>query len=135
MVVGFRLVAVLLVMTLAGGAQACLALCAGMAVKPNAVAVRTEKTTCHHCPVEKSGEKSKSEQGGGPCKQCQVGVQDRVVAERDHSVGAPGVELTFLSSVDVTPAAQAVVRGVERAHVLGHGPPGDVLHTFCVLLI
>ena len=134
MMVGFRLVSVVLVMTLAGGAQACLALCAGMAAKANVVAVRTEKAPCHHCP-EKAGERSKPDHGGGPCKQCQVVVQDRVAVERDHSLGAPALELTFLPVWDVAPAAQSAVRGVERAYLPVHGPPGGVLHAFCVLLI
>jgi hypothetical protein len=125
MLVMSRLVSLLLVLTLGGGAQACIASCANPAP---AAAAKVQKPTCHRC--EKNSHKAPE----APCPRCQLAAQDRAVADGNAvAIPAPDLfgaalpevsqELSFCQLLPVSP------RGVT------HGPPGDLFHQFCLLLI
>jgi hypothetical protein len=126
----FRLVAMLLALTLAGGAQACMALC----ITPAKAAQSTpQKPTCHHC-----GDKAPAtpvSHPGGPCKHCPTASQDRLATESDHTMLKTAVEFTLLPDFDLTPATPTVARGFIVTPPRVHSPPGDLLHQFCLLLI
>jgi hypothetical protein len=128
-----RLVSILLAVTLAGGAQACVAVCAPTPAK---AAAPPEKSPCHHCP-ERSGDKSSPGPGGAPCKQCQVATLDRVVIEHSHPDFSPTVELAFWSAAaDLAPAALSPAGPAGPARVPAvFCLPADRLHEFCLLLI
>jgi hypothetical protein len=133
MQVGFRFIAMVLIATLAGGAQACVALCGAPAVPVRAVAARPEKSSCHHCPA---GLPTKSTPASEtPCKQCQTATQDRLATERDQTVAKAALELSVTPLLDVLPSVTAPVRPDAVAQVPVHPPPGDRLHEFCLLLI
>jgi hypothetical protein len=135
-----RLVAVVLVLALAGGAQACAALCA-KPVQPAAapVAVTPEKgSSCgRHCGGSKTeaakGNEPKPEPAK-PCEHCKGVVKDRVAGERDHLAQA-ALELGVFAPLLI---CEPVV-GVDRAVALGDAPvpapPNERLHHVCVLLI
>jgi hypothetical protein len=128
---GFRLVAMVLAMTLAGGAQVCLALCTA----PAAQTAKTtpEKPACHRCP-EKSPAKPNPEPAT-PCRQCQTATQDRLNTERDHSTLKPATELAFQPLLDIAPILPAVDTTFEVTRPNVHSPPGERLHRYCLLLI
>ena len=131
----FRLVAMVLVITLAGGAQACQALCATPAKPAQTAKATPKKSACHGCPVQTPSEPAPTEPTA-PCKQCQTSSQERLAAERDGSLLKTASELTFLPFVELTPEAPAVARSsFEVAHPSVHSPPGERLHQFCLLLI
>ena len=117
-----RLVTTLLVLTLGGGAQYCLADCATAETR-----VATEKPTCPRC--EKHESKSAPT---APCQRCQIASQDRVTP--DHHTAPPAPMLIGMVENDLAPLLPA-----ERTSSLPvrctHGPPGDLLHQFCLLLI
>ena len=140
MQVRFRLVAMVLVMTLAGGAQACLALCASPASKPSATAsaptpAPEKPSSCHRCPSEKAPTDPAPAEPSAPCKQCQTASQERLATERDSSILKTAFELTFLPFVELTPESPVPDRAFEVAGPGAHSPPGERLHQFCLLLI
>jgi hypothetical protein len=134
----FRYIAMVLIATLAGGAQACVALCAAPAVAVGAAVPRqqekSEKSSCHRCPGNAPSEPTPAPEA--PCKQCQTATQDRVAAERDHSFAKSVLELSVTPLLDVLPST--TVPPVSPAAVARepvHPPPGERLHAFCLLLI
>lgn len=119
-----RLVAMVLVLTLGGGAQACIASCAN----PVSAAANSHKPTCHRCekPAHKAPE--------GPCQRCQLAGQDRAVAD-GNPVAVPARDLVGALLPEISPS-------ILFCHLLPvsprgavHGPPGDLFHQFCLLLI
>ncbi len=113
-----RSIAMLLALALAGGAQACVALCALPA------ATAKNEPSCRHCsPVPAT-----------PCKHCQVISQERWATQADQPLNVD-FDWTATPLVDPAPSIvhghQAPVTSPERAHA----PPGERLHQFCLLLI
>lgn len=131
---GFRYIAMVLIATLAGGAQACVALCAAPVVSVGAAVPQQEKSSCHRCPANAPSEPTPAPET--PCKKCQAATQDRLAAERDQSFAKSVLELSVtplldvLSSVTAPPVSPAAV-----AREPVHPPPGERLHAFCLLLI
>lgn len=121
-----RLVATILALALAGGAQACVALCAAPA---QAARPAAEKTSCHRC-----GDKPARHEPATPCKHCQTASQDRLTAERDQLQKA-GLDLSYLPTPEIAPLANVLRPAADRPRLVAHGPPGDLLHQFCILLI
>jgi hypothetical protein len=132
-----RLISMVLVITLAGGAQACVALCAAPAQKAQpAAATAPAKSSCHHCPEKGTLEKPVPAEPAGPCKHCHSVTQDRLAAERDGSVLKAAFELSLLPFVEFPgTVAPAVDRPFEVTRPPVDSPPGERLHQFCLLLI
>src|SRR4051812_22817080 len=125
---GFRYIAMVLIAALGGGAQACIAFCAGLVMPVRVVAVAThEKSSCHHCPAEAPG-KPVSPAPEGPCKQCQAGALDRVAAEGDQGVVKAAVELSAAPLLEVVSATPVAARPAGFVPVRVHPPPGERLH-------
>src|SRR4051794_11094786 len=119
-----RLVSMLLVLTLGGGAQACIASCAN----PAAVAAKTQKPTCHRC--EKASHKAPE----APCQRCQLAAQDRAVAD-GNSVAIPAPDLIGAMLPELS-QSHSICQGLPVSpRGVTHGPPGDLFHQFCLLLI
>ena len=137
---GLRLVAMVLAITLAGGAQACLALCASPARAAMAVAPekppKEKPSSCHRCPSDKAPVEPAPAEPSVPCKQCQTASHDRLAAERDGSlVLKTAFASAFLPFVELTPATPVLDRSFEVTRLSIHSPPGERLHRFCLLLI
>jgi uncharacterized paraquat-inducible protein A len=113
-----RLVAMVLVLTLGGGAQACLASCA--------TPVHATKPACHRC------EKPKDKTPEAPCQRCQLAGQDRATAD-NHQVTIPTPTLAFAPTIIQQPLP--IHRSITTPREPTHGPPGDLFHQFCLLLI
>jgi hypothetical protein len=128
----FRLVSMLLALTLAGGAQACMALCTTPAKVAQTAAI-PQRATCHHCG-DKSPAKPTSDPTG-PCKHCPTASQDRVATESDHTILKTAVEFHFLAHIDLAIVAPTLDHPVTVAPDRVHSPPSDLLHQFCLLLI
>ena len=119
-----RLVTALLVLTLGGGAQYCLARCATAETR-----VATEKPTCPRCEKHESSSKPTPTV---PCQRCQAASQDRVTP--DHHTAPPAPMLVGIVENDLT--SQLAIEPTSSTQILrSHGPPGDLLHQFCLLLI
>ena len=119
-----RFISLLLVLTLGGGAQACIASCAN----PAASAAKVQKPTCHRC--EKSSHKAPE----APCPRCQLAGQDRAVADGNAvAIPAPDLIGTVLPEVSQELSFCQLLPVSPRGAV--HGPPGDLFHQFCLLLI
>jgi hypothetical protein len=120
-----RSIAMLLVLALTGGAQACVALCALPA--PTA----KNEPACRHCSQKES---QNSPAPAAPCKHCQVISQERWATQGDQPFNV-GFDWTAILLFDPAPSIvhghQAPVTSPERAHA----PPGEQLHQFCLLLI
>src|SRR6266550_591658 len=120
-----RSIAMLLALALAGGAQACIALCALPA------ATAKNEPSCRHCSEKES---QKSPVPATPCKHCQVISQERWATQADQPLNVD-FDWTATPLVDPAPSIvhghQAPVTSPERAHA----PPGERLHQFCLLLI
>ncbi len=120
-----RSIAMLLALALAGGAQACVALCALPA------ATAKNEPACRHCSQKES---QKSPAPAAPCKHCQVVSQERWATPGDQPVKV-AFDWTTIPLIDLAPSIvpghQAPVPSPERAHA----PPGEQLHQFCLLLI
>src|ERR1700760_989761 len=114
-----RLLAILLTLTLAGGAQACIALCA-----PSAKSA--DKSTCRHC-----GDKNSKPNPATPCKHCQIVNQPGLAVEKDQTIKAP-IDLAFAPIIESTPL---VFRAPGERPEPHHNPSGERLHQFCLLLI
>lgn len=130
---GFRLVAIVLALALAGGAQACLAFCATPGKSLPAAAATPQKPPCHHCP-DKSPSKPTSEPAG-PCKHCPTASQDRVASETDHTLLKAAFNLSLLPQPDLAAPVQPIDRAGDVTPPRVYGPPGALLHQFCLLLI
>src|SRR5258708_5764326 len=117
-----RLISVLLVLALAGGAQACIASCA------NPASPTTEKHACHRC------DHSSKPAPQPPCKNCQTAAQDRVAAERDH-LTTTAFDLSFSPLLELAPARPLTRPLIQTPRPPTHGPPGNLFHQFCLLLI
>jgi hypothetical protein len=117
-----RLVTTLLVLTLGGGAQYCLTSCATAEAQ-----VVTEKPTCPRC--EKHESKSAP---SVPCQRCQAASQDRVTP--DHHTAPPAPMLVGIVENDLAPLVAIDFASATPASC-AHGPPRDLLHQFCLLLI
>lgn len=117
-----RLVTTLLVLTLGGGAQYCLARCATAEAQ-----VVSEKPTCPRC------EKHESKPSPAvPCQRCQAASQDRVTP--DHHTAPPAPMLVGIVENDMAPQVASAVSSATPVEAT-HGPPRDLLHQFCLLLI
>ncbi len=114
-----RLVAMVLVLTLGGGAQACIASCA-------APAQTAKPAACHRC------EKPKDKTPQAPCQRCQLASQDRTTAD-SHQVTIPTPTLTFAPIAIEQPLP--IHCSITTPREPTHGPPGDLFHQFCLLLI
>jgi hypothetical protein len=122
MLVMTRFISLLLVLTLGGGAQACIASCA------NPAAAKAQKPTCHRC--EKTSHKSPE----APCQRCQLAAQDRAVADGNPvAIPAPDLIGAVLPEVSQSLSFCQILPVSPRGAV--HGPPGDLFHQFCLLLI
>ena len=130
---GPRLVAMVLVMTLAGGAQACLALCAAPAKPAQTAAATPEKSSCHRCPEK--APTNPTPEPSAPCKHCQTAGQAQRAVERDHSTFKAAFELDSLPFAELTSDAPAVGHSFEVVPPRVHSPPGERLHQLCLLLI
>jgi uncharacterized paraquat-inducible protein A len=106
------------VLTLGGGAQACLASCATPA--------QTAKPACHRC------EKPKNKTPQPPCPRCQLAGQDRTTAD-GHQVTIPALTLTFAPATIEQPLP--IRHSITTPREPTHGPPGDLFHQSCLLLI
>jgi uncharacterized paraquat-inducible protein A len=116
-----RLVAMVLVLTLGGGAQACLASCANPAPAQTA-----KPAACHRC------EKPKDKSPEAPCPRCQLASQDRTTAGDQTTLPAP--TLAFALSAIEQPLP--IHRSITTPRAATHGPPAaDLFHQFCLLLI
>jgi hypothetical protein len=123
-----RFVVVLLLLSLTGGAQACVALCA----VPAPTAGDNDRSSCRHC-----AEKTEKPVGPGheePCKHCRVISQENW-ATKAH--GASHVDLDWQSVPLALPSLVVVSggRALPPLPAMNHGPPGERLHQFCLLLI
>jgi hypothetical protein len=114
-----RLVAMILVLTLGGGAQACIASCA-------TPAQTAKPATCHRC------EKPKDKSPQAPCQRCQLAAQDRTPADNGQ-LTVPTPSLTFAFSPIEQPLP--IRLSITTPHAITRGPPGDLFHQFCLLLI
>src|SRR5215217_3324795 len=92
-----RLISMLLVLVLAGGAQACVALCAPPA---HGAADAPDRVACRRCGSENRAAAAPDRPSPAPCKHCQTAFQDRVATGVEHGVKA---------SVDFTTPAPALV--------------------------
>jgi hypothetical protein len=119
-----RLVTTLLVLTLGGGAQYCLASCAIAETK-----VATEKPTCPRCEKHESSSKPTPTV---PSQRCQAASQDRVTP--DHHTAPPAPMLVGIIENDLAPLVATTLSSHTPVEAT-HGPPGDLLHQFCLLLI
>jgi hypothetical protein len=125
MLVMSRLVSLLLVLTLGGGAQACIASCAN----PTATAAaQPHKATCHRC--EKSSHKAPE----APCQRCQLAGQDRAVAD-GNAVAIPAPDLIGAALPEISQELLFCQFVPVSRRGVTHGPPGDLFHQFCLLLI
>jgi hypothetical protein len=119
-----RLVAMVLVLTLGGGAQACIASCAN----PVSAAAKSQRATCHRC--EKTSHKAPE----APCQRCQLAGQDRSVAD-GNPVAVPAPDLIGAALPEISqPLSFFQVLPISPRGAT-HGPPGDLFHQFCLLLI
>ena len=132
-----RLIAMVLVTTLAGGAQACVALCGAPAQKAQpAASAAPAESSCRRCPAKSPEEPPAPAEPTAPCKHCQSVGLDRVASERDGSLLKPAFELTLLPFVEfLFPTAAAGDRSFDVVPPRVGSPPGERLHQFCVLLI
>lgn len=119
----YALIVMLLSLALAGGAQACVALC-------NPGKQPAEKVT--KCCKSKAPEKSKAPSPEKKCPTCTSGGQDRMGAQKTVTLDAPGVSGSVGAVVDAE-IHEGLVVGVEAVGC--HGPPGERLHRYCLLLI
>jgi hypothetical protein len=119
-----RLVTTLLVLTLGGGAQYCLARCATAETK-----VAPEKPTCPRCEKHHSSSKPTP---SVPCQRCQAASQDRVTP--DHHTAPPAPMLVGIVENNLAPLLPAELTSSLPVRCT-HGPPRDLLHQFCLLLI
>jgi hypothetical protein len=120
-----RLITMLLALTLGGGAQFCLARCASDVLKTAA-----EQPICPHCQKHTSCPKSAP---AFPCQRCQIASQDRATPDQaPPALPAPAL----VGIVQIALAAPPAV-DISSSAPLGctHGPPRDLLHQFCLLLI
>jgi hypothetical protein len=124
MLVMTRLVSLLLVLTLGGGAQACIASCAN----PAATAMKAQRPTCHRC--EKTSHKTPE----APCPRCQLAGQDRAVAD-GNAVAIPAPDLIGAALPEVSQSLSFFKALPVSPRGAVHGPPGDLFHQFCLLLI
>lgn len=119
----YALIVMLLSLALAGGAQACVAVC-------NPGKQPAERVT--KCCKSKAPEKSKAPSPEKKCPTCTSGGQDRMGAQKAVTLDAPGLSGSVEAIVEVMGDAGLVV-GVEGVGC--HGPPGERLHRYCLLLI
>jgi len=118
-----RLVTALLVLTLGGGAQYCLTSCATADAQ-----VVTEKPTCPRCEKHESKPSPTV-----PCQRCQAAGQDRVTPDH-HPTAPPAPMLVGIVENDLAPLV-AFESSSSTPVSFTHGPPRDLLHQFCLLLI
>ncbi len=121
--------AMILALSLAGGAHACLALCNA----PLSKAVATAATHCSRCVVKQPQRQLPPDHS--PCKSCLNIDQDRISAGDDATsqfdfAPATLLEIPALISSDTNIAFLEIPR--LRNH---HPPSGDLLHHLCVLVI
>lgn len=123
-----RSIAMLLVLALAGGAQACIALCA----LPAATATSSKHDgACTHCSQTQS---EKSQVPATPCKHCQVISQEQWATQADQSAN---VAFDWTSPLLIAHLAQSIncAEATPASPELPHRPQGERLHQFCQLLI
>lgn len=119
-----RLITALMILTLGGGAQFCLARCAAADSH-----VPVAKPTCPHCEKHPSSQPPPA----NPCQRCQVAGQDRTTP--DHPTDTPPAPaLVGIVENDLAPLVAAHVSSPTPADST-HGPPRDLLNQFCLLLI
>jgi hypothetical protein len=118
-----RLIAMVLVLTLGGGAQACIASCANPAGQASA----KQKPACHRC------EKPKEKTPEAPCPRCQLASQDRTTADTAPVV-IPTLDLAVVPFPQVAPPSP-ILSSTVTPRAPTHGPPGDLFHQCCLLLI
>jgi hypothetical protein len=131
--IGMRLFARILTMFLAlslmGGAQACIAVCAPTAGR----GAMREVKSCPHCPPRGS-DKSSAPVSQLPCKLCQGAVQNRV-ADEGVSPVIFNLDLASFSTLPVIRGTMVSDARLGTRSLPSHGPPGELLHQVCVLLI
>lgn len=121
-----------LALTLAGGAQACVAVCT-VPYRPSPV-VAQDAIACRHCGTQHPATNEHKSGPTTPCKHCQSALQDRLAVPSDQLVKAPAEYMVFAPAPLVLPAAVVVPTRIDT-HPPGHPPPGQVLLQSCVLLI
>lgn len=119
-------IVMLLSLALAGGAQACVALCNPAARESTPLPV---KRGCGGCAGKKQ-EQPKPAEKQKPCAKC-VSGQEQTASPKAPSIDPP------LATGEVVPAVETAATlsnpsGV--AQVFCHSPPGERLHLFCLLL-
>ena len=119
-----RFIAMVLVLTLGGGAQACIASCAN----PVLPAANSHKPACHRC--EKPSHKAPE----APCPRCQLAGQDRAVAD-GNPVAIPAPDLIGAALPEISQPLSISQLLPDSPRGATHGPPGDLFHQFCLLLI
>jgi hypothetical protein len=121
----------LLTFALAGGAQACMAVCA-QPHKGGAVPSQSERA-CSKCHGKQSTETPATPKPAEPCQHCKAGPADRL-ADRVDSPITPLLATALLPPA-IAPVAPHTALSVTTLPVLDSAPPNDVLHVVCVLLI
>jgi hypothetical protein len=124
-----RSIAMLLVLALAGGAQACVALCALPAATANS---SKQDGACTHCS-QKQSEKSRAP--ATPCKHCQVISQERWATQGDQSANIAFGWTSPLLIADLVQPINCADRATPVSPGRPHLPQGERLHQFCLLLI
>jgi hypothetical protein len=124
-----RIVAMFLALALMGGAQACVDICA----QPAGHGATREVKTCPHCPPRGS-DKTSAPVSQLPCKLCQGAVQDRV-ADEGVSPAVFNLDLACLPAIPAIQVTPVFQMGIAARSLPTHGPPGELLHHVCVLLI
>ncbi len=143
----------LLIVTLAGGAQACAAICGRMGTPPTNAMVGVEtapsKSSCHRCVSvtarPSSGQAATHLQSNAagaesktpaPCSHCERSNFDGIAAERLGNLDL-GLNLDWAApTIGAALAGDVKLNQTEMAWEVGlPAPPGELLHQFCILVI
>jgi hypothetical protein len=127
-----RLVSMVLILAITGGAQACVYVCSQPAKPANRTLA--QRSPCRHCGEEKPASTDSEPLPTTPCKHCQAASQDRISIERDHLAVAAVDLAVFSPSAIFQPVLTPDVCRIDT-HPTAQPPPGELLHQFCLLLI